>query len=53
MIQSPNLIINNHNFQEYVTDGIDVEYRKDCERNAVEKLWLFDFKEPQKATFQQ
>ena len=28
MIQSPNLIINNRNFQKYVTDGIDVEYRR-------------------------
>lgn len=43
MIESPSLIVNNRNFQKYVTDGIDVEYRTEDGRNATEKLWLFDF----------
>ncbi|GGH55829.1 DEAD/DEAH box helicase [Phocicoccus schoeneichii] len=43
MIESPSLIVNNRNFQKFVTDGIDVEYRTDDGRNATEKLWLFDF----------
>ncbi len=51
MIQSPNLIINNRNFQKYVTDGIDVEYRTADGRNAVEKLWLFDFTNPENNQF--
>src|SRR5690625_3827727 len=44
MIESPSLIINNRNFQKFVTDGIDVEYRTDDGRNATQKLWLFDWK---------
>jgi len=51
MIQSPNLMINNRNFQKYVTDGIDIEYRTEDGRNAVEKLWLFDFEHPQNNDF--
>src|SRR5690625_1939351 len=51
MIQSPNLIINNRNFQKYVTDGIDVEYRTADDRNTIEKLWLFDFNEPNNNDF--
>src|SRR5690625_5269779 len=43
MIESPSLIVNNRNFQKFVIDGIDVEYRTDDDRNATEKLWLFDF----------
>lgn len=51
MIQSPNLMINNRNFQKCVTDGIDVEYRTEDGRNAVEKLWLFDFNHPKNNDF--
>ena len=46
MVQSPSLIVNNRLFQKYVTDGIDVEVRKENGRNMTEKLWLFDFKNP-------
>src|SRR5690625_3424866 len=42
-INSPSVVINNRNFQKYVTDGIDVEYRTDDGRNATQKLWLFDW----------
>lgn len=51
MVQSPNLIVNNQIFQKYVTDGIDVEVRKDDGRNTVEKLWLFDFQNPKNNNF--
>lgn len=43
MIESPSLIVNNKNFQKFITDGIDVPYRTDAGRYATEKLWLFDF----------
>lgn len=45
MVQSPSLIVNNRLFQKYVTDGIDVEVRKEDGRNTTEKLWLFDFQD--------
>lgn len=51
MIESPSLIINNRNFQKYVTDGVDVEYRTEDGRNATEKLWLFDFERPERNDF--
>src|SRR5699024_7444123 len=51
MVESPHLIINNRNFQTYVTDGIDIEYRTDDGRNSVEKLWLFDFDNPTNNNF--
>src|SRR5699024_6555759 len=35
MVESPHLIINNRNFQTYVTDGIDIEYRTDDGRNQL------------------
>lgn len=46
MVQSPNLVINNRTFQQFVTDGIDVEVRTSDGRNTVEKVWLFDFDNP-------
>ena len=51
MVQSPSLILNNRLFQKYVTDGIDVEVRKENGRNMTEKLWLFDFKNPSNNDF--
>ncbi|WP_149426720.1 type I restriction endonuclease subunit R [Exiguobacterium acetylicum] len=51
MVQSPNLIVNNQIFQNYVTEGVDVEVRKEDGRNAVEKLWLFDFHNPRNNNF--
>lgn len=51
MIESPNLIINNRNFQKYITDGMDVEHRTEDGRNTVEKLWLFDFENPKNNDF--
>lgn len=51
MAQSPNLIVNNRIFQKFVTEGIDVEVRKENGRYTTEKLWLFDFKDPEKNDF--
>src|SRR5699024_5776338 len=51
MIESPSLIVNNRNFQKFVTDGIDVEYRTEDGRNATEKLWLFDFERIERNDF--
>lgn len=51
MIESPSLIVNNRNFQKYVTDGVDVEYRTEDGRNTTEKLWLFDFEKPERNDF--
>lgn len=51
MVQSPNLIVNNRIFQKFITDGVDVEVRKENGRYAVEKLWLFDFENPKNNDF--
>jgi len=51
MIESPSLIVNNRNFQKFVTDGIDVSYRTEDGRNATEKLWLFDFENIERNDF--
>ncbi len=45
MVQSPNLVLNNQIFQKYITDGVDVEVRKENGRYTTEKLWLFDFQD--------
>ena len=47
---SPDLIINNHNFHRMLVDGVDVEYRRDG-RIVGDKVWLFDFKNPEKNEF--
>lgn len=44
--ESPSLIENNRRFHRYVTDGVDVSYRKDG-REIHDKVWLFDLKEPE------
>lgn len=40
--ESPNLVVNNHNFHKFLVNGVDVEYRKDG-RIVGDKVWLFDF----------
>jgi type I restriction enzyme R subunit len=39
---SPNLIQNNYDVHKYLTDGIDVEYRKG-DRIVGDKVWLLDY----------
>ena len=42
---SPNLSQNNYNFHKYLTDGVDVEYRKG-DRIVGDKVWLIDYENP-------
>lgn len=47
---SPDLIVNNGLFHEYLVNGIDVEYRQD-DRTVWNKIQLFDFSNPSKNDF--
>ncbi|MED2973215.1 type I restriction endonuclease subunit R [Fictibacillus sp. B-59209] len=49
--QHPNILINNRSFHKLITDGVDIEVREDDGRNTTKKLWLFDFKHPEKNDF--
>lgn len=40
--QSPSLLINNKNFQQMITDGIDVEYRTPDGESRIGKVWVFE-----------
>jgi type I restriction enzyme R subunit len=42
---SPNLFQNNYDVHKYLTDGVDVEYRKG-DRIAGDKVWLIDYVNP-------
>jgi type I restriction enzyme R subunit len=42
---SPNLFQNNYDVHKYLTDGVDVEYRKG-DRIAGDKVWLIDYENP-------
>lgn len=42
---SPNLFQNNYQVHKYLTDGVDVEYRKG-DRIAGDKVWLIDYETP-------
>ena len=41
---SPSLFQNNYNIHKYLTEGVDVEYRKG-DRIVGDKVWLFDYEE--------
>ena len=43
---SPTLIVNNRTFHKYLTDGIDVQFRNKEGRDIHNKVWLFDFDNP-------
>lgn len=47
---SPNLFQNNYTFHKYLTDGVDVEYRKG-ERIVGDKVWLIDYEIPSNNEF--
>lgn len=47
---SPNLFQNNYDVHKYLTDGVDVEYRKG-DRIAGDKVWLIDYENPSKNEF--
>lgn len=42
---SPELFQNNYHFHKYLTDGVEVEYRKE-NRIAGDKVWLVDYENP-------
>ena len=42
---SPNLFQNNYQGHKYLTDGVDVEYRKG-DRIVGDKVWLIDYENP-------
>ena len=42
--ESPSLIENNRRFHHYVTDGVDVSYRRGG-REIHDKVWLFDLED--------
>ena len=47
---SANLFQNNYHFHKYLTDGIDIEYRKG-DRIAGDKVWLIDYTNPENNEF--
>lgn len=47
---SPNLFQNNYQFHKYLTDGIDIEYRKG-DRIAGDKVWLINYTHPENNEF--
>jgi type I restriction enzyme R subunit len=46
--ESPSLIENNRRFHKLLTDGVDVEYRRADGSIAGDKVWLFDFANPER-----
>lgn len=47
---SPELFQNNYQFHKYLTEGVDVEYRK-TDRIAGDKVWLIDYESPSNNEF--
>lgn len=47
---SPNLFQNNYQFHKYLTDGVEIEYRK-ADRIAGDKVWLIDYTNPENNAF--
>ena len=48
--ESPNLFQNNYTFHKYLTDGVDVEYRRG-DRIVGDTVWLMDFTHPSNNEF--
>jgi type I restriction enzyme R subunit len=48
--ESQNLVENNHSFHKMLVDGVNVEYKKEG-RIKGDKVWLFDFKNPENNEF--
>lgn len=47
---SPNLLVNNETFHRYLTEGIDIEYRKDGNIRG-DKVYIIDFNNPDNNEF--
>lgn len=50
-VESQNIVANNRLFHRYLVDGIDISYRKKDGSIAGDKVWLFDFKNPDNNEF--
>lgn len=48
--ESPNLFQNNYTFHKYLTEGVDVEYRRG-DRIVGDTVWLMDFAHPSNNEF--
>ncbi len=46
--ETPSLAENNRRFHKFLTDGVDVEYRRADGSIAGDKVWLFDFDRPER-----
>ncbi len=44
--ESPDIVENNKSFHKYLTEGVDIEYRREDGKTAWGKVWLFDFEDP-------
>lgn len=47
---SPNLFQSNYTFHKYLTEGVEIEYRK-ADRIAGDKVWLVDYAHPSNNEF--
>jgi len=47
---SPNLFQSNYTFHKYLTEGVEIEYRK-ADRIAGDKVWLVDYENPSNNEF--
>lgn len=47
---SPNLFQNNYTFHKYLTEGVEIEYRK-ADRITGDKVWLIDYANPSNNEF--
>ena len=50
-ISEPNLLLDNHNFHQLLVNGVDIEYRDDSGEIRTDKVWLFDFENPENNEF--
>ncbi|OHD69976.1 MAG: DEAD/DEAH box helicase [Spirochaetes bacterium RBG_16_49_21] len=44
--EHPSLIVNNRTFQKMITDGVDVQYKRPDGSIKNDKVWLFDYNDP-------
>lgn len=47
----PTLLTDNHDFHEFLVNGLDYEYRDDNGEIRTDKVWLFDFENPENNEF--
>ena len=47
---SPDLLQNNYQFHKFLTEGVEIEYRKE-DRITGDKVWLIDYEKPEQNEF--